>query len=454
MSDLSVIPRPDTWYQDVPRSISKQAAFGLVLMLVTFGGFGTWAMMAPLAAAVIAQGSFVATGQNKIVQHLEGGIIADILVKEGDRVTEGQVMLTLDQTLALATTRELTLRRIRLEATQARLMAEQQHLDELVFPAHLEAERDDPQAAMILDGQTLAFQASSASLANDISVISRNLEALDIRTTGYGIQLDATQSQLALLAEELEAKTQLVESGLSRRSEALALRRAMLEADGQVGRLQAEIAELTEMRAKFDAQISKTRDDYSRNALTQLQTIESELESVREQQRKSKNILNRTDVIAPVSGTVVRLYYHTTGGVVETGRPIVEILPSDAPLIIEVLIPRTSIDDVHVGQKATVRLTGLNQRTTPVLNGTVNYRLGRCHRRRLQRHPARGLSVPCDHLARGNAAGPELLADTRDAGRNHDPDGGTHLRAIPGETCAGQHVAGLPRTIGFPGNTL
>ena len=373
MSDLSVIPRPDTWYQDVPRSISKQAAFGLVLMLVTFGGFGTWAMMAPLAAAVIAQGSFVATGQNKIVQHLEGGIIADILVKEGDRVTEGQVLLTLDQTLALATTRELTLRRIRLEATQARLMAEQQHLDELVFPAHLEAERDDPQAAMILDGQTLAFQASSASLANDISVISRNLEALDIRTTGYGIQLDATQSQLALLAEELEAKTQLVESGLSRRSEALALRRAMLEADGQVGRLQAEIAELTEMRAKFDAQISKTRDDYSRNALTQLQTIESELESVREQQRKSKNILNRTDVIAPVSGTVVRLYYHTTGGVVETGRPIVEILPSDAPLIIEVLIPRTSIDDVHVGQKATVRLTGLNQRTTPVLNGTVNY---------------------------------------------------------------------------------
>ena len=147
----------------------------------------------------------------------------------------------------------------------------------------------------------------------------------------------------------------------------------MLEADGQVGRLEAEIDELTEMRAKFDAQIAKTRDDYSRNALTQLQTIESELESVREQQRKSENILDRTAVLAPVSGTVVRLYYHTTGGVVETGRPIVEILPADAPLIIEVLVPRTNIDSVHVGQKATVRLTGLNQRTTPVLNGSVEY---------------------------------------------------------------------------------
>lgn len=373
MSDLSVAPRPDGWYQDVPRSIGKQTVFGLLLLLTTFGGFGAWAMLAPLAAAVIAQGSFVATGQNKIVQHLEGGIIADILVKEGDHVSEGQPLLTLDRTLALATTRELSLRRIRLEATQARLMAEQQHLDQLVFPPHLEAERGDAEAEMILNGQMLAFQASSASVANDISVISRNLEALTIRMTGYGIQLDSTRSQLGLLAEELESKTQLVERGLSRRSEALTLRRAMFEADGQVGRLEAEIAELTEMRAKFEAQISKTRDDYSRNALTQLQTIESELESVREQLRRSENILGRTDVLAPVDGTVVRLYYHTTGGVVESGRPIAEILPADAPLIIEVLVPRANIDSVSVGQTATVRLTGMNQRTTPVLNGMVEY---------------------------------------------------------------------------------
>jgi len=373
MSDLSITPRNDLWYQEVPRSIGKQAFFGFLLLVLTFGGFGSWAMLAPLAAAVIAQGSFVATGQNKIVQHLEGGIISDILVQEGDHVTEGQIMLSLDQTLALATNRELALRRIRLEATQARLVAEHEHHEQLTFPPHLEAERSDPEAAMILDGQFLAFQASSASLANDVSVITRNLEALDIRTTGYSIQLNATRSQLGLLGEELESKTKLVESGLSRRSEALALRRAMFEADGQVGRLEAEIAELTEMRAKFEAQIVKTRDEYSRNALTQLQTIESELESVREQLRKSSNILDRTHVIAPVSGTVVRLYYHTTGGVVETGRPIVEILPADAPLIIEVLVPRANIDSVNVGQMATVRLTGLNQRTTPVLHGTVDY---------------------------------------------------------------------------------
>lgn len=373
MREVVVAPPPASWHHEVPRSIGRQTAFGVVLLLVTFGGFGAWSMLAPLAAAVIAQGSFVATGQNKIVQHLEGGIISEILVSEGDRVSEGQVMLTLDQTLALASTRELTLRRIRLEATQARLTAEQQHLKKLVFPAALLAESKDAEVAMILDGQMLAFQASSSGLENDVGVISRNLDALDIRATGYAIQLKATNSQLALLAEELAAKTQLVESGLLRQSEALALRRAILEAEGEVGRLEAEIGELNEMRTKFTAQIDKTRDDYSRNALTQLQTIESELESVREQVRKSENILGRTSVIAPVSGTVVRLYYNTTGGVVESGRPIVEILPAEAPLIIEVLVPRNKIDSVHVGQKATVRLTGLNQRTTPVLNGAVEY---------------------------------------------------------------------------------
>ena len=373
MSDLSLLPRPDSWYQEVPRSIGKQAAFGIILMLVTFGGFGVWAFYAPLAAAVIAQGSFVATGQNKIVQHLEGGIIADIQVQEGDRVSEGQIMLSLDPTLALATNRELFLRRIRLEATQARLMAEHLHQDALVFPPHLEEVRGDYEVSVILDGQALAFRASVASLANEVSVIARNLEALDIRTTGYGIQLRSVRSQLGLLAEELEAKTELVERGLSRRSEALALQRAMFEADGQVGRLEAEINELAEMRAKFEAQIDKTRDEYSRNALTQLQTIQSELESIREQSRKSANILERTHVLAPVSGTVIRLYYHTTGGVVETGRPILEILPADAPLIIEVLVPRANIDSVSIGQQATVRLTGLNQRTTPVLNGEVDY---------------------------------------------------------------------------------
>lgn len=178
---------------------------------------------------------------------------------------------------------------------------------------------------------------------------------------------------MALLSEEHEDKETLLEDGLIRRTEVLSLRRALLESEGQIGRLEAELGEIAQMRNKFETQIVKTQDEYSRVALGQLDAIQSELESVREQARKAANILGRTDVIAPVSGTVVRLHYHTTGGVIETGRAIAEILPADAPLIIEVLIPRTEIDQVAVGQSATVRLAALNQRTTPVLNGVVDY---------------------------------------------------------------------------------
>lgn len=129
----------EEWYRDVPRSVKRQAVFGLSLMAVTFGGFGAWAFQAPLAAAVIAQGSFVATGQNKIVQHLEGGIIKEILVREGDEVAQGQLLVRLDETAALANERELVLRQHRLEATEARLLAENAEETTIQVPAHLEA---------------------------------------------------------------------------------------------------------------------------------------------------------------------------------------------------------------------------------------------------------------------------------------------------------------------------
>lgn len=373
MADLPIQIRDDTWYRDVPRSIKRQAIFGLALLAFALGGFGLWAFTAPLTAAVIAQGSFVATGQNKIVQHLEGGIIAEILVKEGDRVERGDMLLRLDQTLAEATSRELDLRRVRLEATQARLLAEHRRLDTLEFPAHLEARRSDPEISVILDGQRVAFDVARSGARSDISLVMRNIDALDMRAGGYRTQLDALKRQAALLTEEHEDKESLLEEGLIRRTEVLALQRAVLESEGQIGRVEAELGEIAEMRNKFETQIIKTQDEYSRVALGQLETIQSELESIREQARKAANILGRTDVIAPVSGTVVRMHYHTTGGVIETGRAIAEILPADAPLIIEVLIPRTEIDQVTVGQAATVRLAALNQRTTPVLNGVVDY---------------------------------------------------------------------------------
>lgn len=372
MHELVTSGGHEEWYRDVPRSIRRHALFGILLMVLAFGGFGAWAFRAPLAAAVIAQGSFVATGQNKIVQHLEGGIIKEILVEEGDRVEKGQPLLRLDETASLANERELQLRMRRLEATEARLLAEYAEDDVLTFPDHLEA-IEDGDVRTIMAGQTLAFNVSRRALAQDLTLLQRNSDALEVRKVGYQTQLGSHRQQLDLLREEHAAKQELFKKGLTRRPEVIAVERVLIEAEGQIGRLEAEIAEIDQMQRKYSVQIQKARSEYRQAALDELQVVQAELESIREQSRKAQSVLDRSEVIAPVSGTVVRLHYHTAGGVIETGKAILEILPSDAPLLIEAMVSRTEIDSVQVGQQATVRLTSLNQRTTPVLEGEVIY---------------------------------------------------------------------------------
>lgn len=372
MSDIAKVHDLE-WYSEVPRSIWKQTAIGLLLLVVSFGGFGTWALTAPLAAAVIAQGSFVATGQNKIVQHLEGGIIKQILVDEGDLVETDQPLVTLDETAARAKERQLVLRKARLEIIAARLAAQVQGRDTIELPPVISQNRDDPDISAILHSQKLSFDAWRSKLASDLQLLDQNIESYGFRATGYERQREAVQEQLQLLQEEYEGKKTLLNKGLIRKTEVKAIQRAIAEAQGQIGRLSAEIAETKSQMVKQEQQARQTRNTYQEAALDELQGIEADLESVREQAREAANILHRATINAPVAGTVVRLYYHTSGGVIESGKPILEILPADAPLIIEAQVSRNEIDSVKVGQKATVRLTALNQRTTPVLNGDVFY---------------------------------------------------------------------------------
>ncbi len=364
---------PVEWYADVPRRVWGHAVLGFALMVLAFGGFGIWAFRAPLAAAVMAQGSFVATGQNKVMQHLEGGIIAEILVREGETVSAGQPIVRLDGTLASATKRELDVRRARLEATEARLLAEHRGADRLLFPASLTGKAADLEIASIMEGQRKGFEVARSALANDLALIGRNIEALEARRQGYALQRQSLAAQAAILSEELGNKQGLLDKGIVARDTISALRRALLDAQGQGARLEAEVQEIDSMRARYQTQIERTLDEHRQAALSELQGIQAELESVREQLNKAENVLSRTELLAPVAGTVVRLYYHTAGGVIEPGRAVAEILPADAPLIVETLISRSDIDSVQVGQEATIKLNGLNQRTTPVLSGRVDY---------------------------------------------------------------------------------
>ena len=335
MNEIAKIDDPTLWYAEVPRSIGRLIVLVMILLVTCFGGFGVWAFSAPLAAAVIAQGSFVATGRNKIVQHLEGGIIEDILVSEGQTVKAGQVLMTLDQTSAEANQRELYVRKMRLQAMVDRLLAEYGEREKLVFSPELIEASDDVEVMTILDNQRLSFEVSRKTLLNDIALLERNIEALKIRSSGFRAQLESMERRRDILQEEYETKKSLYEKGLVRKGELNTIRRVQAEADGQLARLQSEASEIDQMLLKYTEQIARTRSAYREAALDELSVVEADLESVREKSRQASSVLARAVVRAPVDGTVVRLHYHTPGGVIETGEPIAEILPADAPLIIE-----------------------------------------------------------------------------------------------------------------------
>ncbi|CAD7052211.1 Type I secretion membrane fusion protein, HlyD family [Pseudorhizobium banfieldiae] len=372
MSDIAKV-HDIQWYSEVPRSIWKQTLIGLLLMALFLGGFGTWALTAPLAAAVIAQGSFVATGRNKIVQHLEGGVIRELLVKEGDRVVEGQPLVILDETAARAKSRELFLRRVLLEATAARLTVQSEQGGRYVPPPLVAGHRNDSEVNSILRSQELNFKAQQVKLSGELSLLVQNMEALRFRAKGYSRQRDAYLQQLNLLKAEHESKKLLQKKGVIRANDVRTLERAMADATGQIGRLEAEVAETEAQIVKTKQEMERAHQLYRQDALDRLQDIQSERDMVREQLTQAENVLERATIHSPVTGVVVRTHYNTTGGVIESGKGILEILPSGVPLIIEVQIPRTSIDRVRAGQTATVRLISLNQRTTPVLNGKVIY---------------------------------------------------------------------------------
>lgn len=372
MSDIASV-HDIQWYADVPRSIWKHTAFGFVLLGLTFGGFGTWALTAPLASAVIAQGSFVATGQNKIVQHFGGGVIKELMVSEGDLVKSGQPLVLLDETAALARDRELFLRRARLEAIAARLLAQYQGLDRMSPPAFLKNNLGEPEVIEILESQKLSFDAQRNKIEGELSILEQNMLSLEFRAEGYDRQKASYEQQLELLRQEHEGKATLFEKGLLRGTELKAIERAMADAEGQIGRLDSEIDQATSQVERTRQEIRQAETAFREEALDRLQGIQGELDVVREQSREAENVLQRASIVAPVSGTIVRTYYHTNGGVIESGKAVMEILPDDVPLLIEAQVPRTDIDTVRVGQPATIRLVALNQRTTPVLEGHVIY---------------------------------------------------------------------------------
>jgi HlyD family secretion protein len=361
------------WHADVPRSARPATLFGFSLMGAAVAGFGYWGSTALIAGAVVTSGSFVATGANKIVQHFEGGVIREILVREGDVVNQGQKLIVLDETAPRAELRRLTLREAQLVARQARLEAEVRGHESIEFPPDLLKAAIDPELASMLNVQRLTFEARQNNLASQVATLHDGIKGLEQRIEGGKTQVRFVEEQLRYFDEELKAKSALLASKLIRKSEVLALRRAHANAQGEIGRLTGEIGDARERISRIQEQIDGVRNAAVKSAVEQLHQTAMEFQDVRERKRAAEAVLNRVVIRAPVSGAVVRLGYQTPGGVIEAGKSILEIVPLQEELIIEVRIRPQDIDHVKQGQGAMIRLTALNRRITPMVRGTVRY---------------------------------------------------------------------------------
>ena len=361
-----------TWYDSLPRSTKLPTVAGALIMAVVLMGFGVWGNMAPIAGAVVASGVFVVTGQNKIVQHLEGGMIREIYVREGDKVEAGQVLLELDDTASRAELQRLFLRRIRLTAIDARLQAEMKEENDIAWPPEV-VKAGSPELKEIVESQQMAFTARRNNLNSDVKSIQESISALEERIRGSRVQLDAVHRQIVLLDEEIVTKDKLVQAGLVRKPELMVLQRSKANLEGEVGRIMGDIGDAKERIARAVEQINGVRKTAIKTAVEQMHEIRGELADVRERMLSAKGILDRVRVTAPVSGVVVKLRYHTRGGVVEAGKNIMELLPLKDELIIEARLRPQDIDSVKHGQTAMVRLTALNQRITPMISADVIY---------------------------------------------------------------------------------
>jgi len=364
----------EQWHTGVPLSARGPIILGLGILLLCVGGFAVWAGLAPLQGAVVASGTFVATGQNKLVQHLEGGIIRDLLIKEGDLVDANQVLVRMDDTAANAKLRRLVLRKYRLLTMQARLEAEMNGSETFAMPTDLAANgADDAEVKAIFDRQHAELVARRASLAAEVLVLKREIAGLKESIRGYEAQEKSTNERLALFAEELKDKKALLERQLLRKTEVLALQRAEAGLAGDLGELVGRIADSNERIARANQRIASLHATNVQKAVEELRQTETELDDVHEQIGAALDVVERVEVRAPVRGVIVKLNFHTAGGVATPGATILELLPVQDELLIRAHIKPNDIAYVREGQPALVRLSALNLRITPMIEAKVVY---------------------------------------------------------------------------------
>lgn len=363
----------DPAHADTPEQAARPTILvGIGLLVILFGVVGLWAALVPLATGAVAPGKVVVDSNVKEIQHLEGGIVQEILVRDGDRVKAGQVLLKLDPTSAQSRNDDVRGQYFAAKASEARLIAIRDSLKEVTFPADLvSSAAADPKLRELLDTQQRLFTSQRETLAGQISILNQKMAQSDQEIRGLRQQIAADNTQIALLAEEIKAKKELLARGNALKPQLLALERQQAQLTGDRGQAQAMISRAEQTINESKISILNQQKQALGEAVNELKDTQIRLSSLTEQMRTASDVARRIAITAPIEGTVTGLNVHTVGGVVRPAETLLSLVPANDKLIVEARVSPNDIASVHEGLSAQVRLTAFKMRYLHPVNGTV-----------------------------------------------------------------------------------
>lgn len=356
----------------LPSSDTRYRYLGLAILLIAFGGFGGWAVTADLAVAVVASGAVSVESFKKTIQHLEGGIVEEIFVRDGDHVEAGDALLVLDKTQAFSQLQIARSQYLINRATKVRLLAEQRGNDAMEFPAEL-LDSDLPQTREFLTVQRALFTARREALDKTFGVLDEQIVQMRAQIDGLQSMIRVNQSLVASLKTQAKDLRSLFEKGLSNNVRLRELERQILQLQGEISQDRSEIARLKSRISENQVQKQLEVQEFQKEIGEQLQEAEANIADAAARVIALGDQVERTTVSAPVAGTVVGMAVHTLGAVILPGDPIMSIVPSEDGFVVEARIPDRDIENIYPGQYAEIRFSAFNQRLTNVIEGEVRH---------------------------------------------------------------------------------
>ncbi|MDP2493547.1 HlyD family type I secretion periplasmic adaptor subunit [Shimia thalassica] len=352
--------------------VRKYMLIGMFGLFVLLGGFGVWSVMTEISGAIIAGGRIEVDRNRQVVQHLDGGVVEEILVDEGDTVKKGQTLITLDPTMLASNLLITESQLFELMARRGRLEAERDGETELVFDEELlRIAAKNPEILDIVEGQRRLFHARNESLEREVEQLGKRRSQIVNQIDGIEAQQASLGVQLELIVEELKDQNTLLEKGLAQSSRVLALQREEAELSGSVGELTATKAQTEGRVTEIDIEVLKLNTRRREEAISRLRDLQYRELELAEQRRALIEQLARLEIKAPVSGIVYGLQVFTPKSVLRPADPVLFIVPQDRPLVIAAQVEPIHIEQIYIGQEVIVRFSSLDQRNTPELYGTV-----------------------------------------------------------------------------------